>query len=247
MTISQRTTQRVWAAISIVLACLTVAACPEDHGGAGEPKVGRIWTPAAPSAAPTVVIRGTVQESSGEPIAGAQVVVTAGWVATAVSDIDGRFDLGSLDVASRQVRFDVRKSGYLPQVAGATISSAVIDIPLKMRRLNALPIAGSITADLLPTDPPDYVGEAYESDYSPNTRYYTFNTQNAEVMVDLEWDHAAAPRLKMWALNGSLVSDASGTHEVLRLPFGEIGILLVGVPYPGVRLAAPVRFTLTVR
>jgi len=221
------------------MACLTVAACHDD------PKEG---PPTGPTkSASTVVIRGAVLDWSNAPLAGAQVTGTAGTQATQMTGADGRFDLGSFDATIRQVRIDIIKAGFVPQATHIAINSSVIDTVIKLRPMEPLPLDGTITRDLLPSDPSDYVGEAYESDYSWNTRYYVFTAQSDEVVVDLDWDHAATPTLKMWAMAGALVSKAEGTHEVLSLPRGQSGILLVSKPYDGGALTRAVRFTLTVR
>jgi hypothetical protein len=240
MTGSQRTTQRVWATISVVLACLTVAACNRD------PKDDWIWTPPAGPTPSTqlATVRGTVLDLSGAPIAGAQVTGTFGIQVTRFTGADGRFDLGSLVGVAQDVRIDVNKAGFVPHTTYGRGTSAGVNVVLRLRPMDALPVDGSITADLLPTDPPDYVGEVYDSDYSSNTRYYGFVNGNDEVVVDLEWDHSVTPTLKMWVKNDTSVSLASDTHEVLRLPPHQAGILLVGSPDG---LTNVVRFTLTVK
>jgi hypothetical protein len=239
MAVSQRTTQRVWSAVSVVLACLTVTACNRN------PK-DQIWIPpTGPTpVTETVAVRGTVLDLSGAPIEGAQVTGVAGIRVIQTTDGNGRFDLGTFNTTLRVVRIDISKTGFVPLSIHFNISGTVMDIPLKLRPMAPLPVDGSITVELLPTDPPAYVGEDYDSDYSSNTRYYGFATGNDEVVVDLDWDHSVTPTLKMWALYGTLVSQTSGTHEVLRLPPHQAGVLLVGSP-GGVTSA--VRFTLTAR
>jgi hypothetical protein len=239
MAVSQRTTQRAWSAVSVALACVIVTACNRN------PK-DQVWTsPTGPTPeTQPVAVRGTVLALSGEPIAGALVRSVTGTGVNQTTDANGRFDLGTFNATIRVLQVDVSKTGFAPLTVYININTTVIDIPLKLRPMAPLPVDGSITVELLPTDPPAYVGEDYDSDYSSNTRYYGFVTGHDEIVVDLEWDHSVTTTLKMWALYGSLVSQASGTHEVLRLPPHRAGILLVGSPNG---LTAPVRFKLTAR
>jgi hypothetical protein len=234
---SQRTTRRVWAAISMVLTCLTVAAC--DHSQEHD----RLSTVTGPSK--IVTIRGAVHDVSGTPLAGADLVGTAGKQSTAVTDRDGRFDLGSFDATYGSVRVDITKSGFLSRTVFVPTSSGEIDQLFELWPTAPLPLDSSITLDLLPSDPAQWLGVTYASEFSWNTRYYAFPALNTEVVVDLDWDHAAAPQLKLWIVD-DVLSQASGTHEVLTLTRGRSGFLMVANT-GGAALTRPVTFTLTVR
>jgi hypothetical protein len=199
-----------------------------------------------------VSISGTVADLAGNPVAGATVTGTVGGSrSVAVSDADGRFSLGTFVASDAQtMTVVIDASGHVGYTLQRPVSSVGSEWTVNVRlpeRLT-LPIDGSVDSSLLATDPAAYVGDPYESDYSWNTKYFAYTTPaDADVVVELEWEGARNAALVLWAQGGELRSQLSGTRQVLRLPHGSEGLLLVGQPSAAGALLQSVTFRLTTR
>ncbi len=237
---TDRRLSTLWAIVRLVLACLVVHACSADE----EP-----LTPAGPAAPPDpaaagVVIRGTVMDVADAPISGA-IVSGSGVIAT--TDAAGAFTASYTGASSHEFLLYAHKIGYISRgrmVFPHSGESVIIKLPAVF----GLPMDGSTASELLPADLPGYVGEPYESDYSWNIKYFSFNTPAThDVIVEMSWQQAGTEALAMWALDGRVSSLLSGSAAVLRLPRGRSGFLLVGRTYSAGQLTRPVAFALHTR
>ena len=198
-------------------------------------------------------LTGTILDANGAPLAG--VLTTASLVAVSVTpiriattDSSGRFSLGTIDLLSvNKVMFSATKPGYAAYAEMLSPSSSVqVDLRLTLTALISLPRAGDLSASLLPSDPPAYVGEPYESDYAWNARSFYFDApSDSDLDVVLAWSRVGNAAIRMWAGDGDITSHAEGINQTIRLPRGTRGMLIVGQPYLAGRLTQPVPFTLT--
>jgi hypothetical protein len=164
------------------------------------------------------------------------------------TDVAGNFTLESAS-PSGGIWISATKDGYVARQVVCCADNTQL-VTIKLPPLLRLPIEGSTSSELRATDPPDYVGEAYESDYSYNTRYFAFTTPaTAEVIVEAGWEQSEDSTLEMWAFGGTLVSERTGAGALIHLPGGSSGVLLVGRPYSAGRLrqSQSVAFTLRTR
>jgi hypothetical protein len=237
------------AAIALLAVATAGSACERTTRSASTPTGP---TSITTSTSRAVAIDGTVTDLDGAAVGGASVTGTVGTArANTTTDESGRFSLGTFEASSsQQMTVVIASSGYVTANLGRPASSvdARWTLNVKLPRLFTLPIDDSLTAVLLTTDPGDYVGDPYDSDYSSNTKYIAFTTPAAsDVVVELGWEPIGNASLMMWALGGAIVSQPSDGRQVLRLPHGTSGMLLVGQPYAAGRLLQSVAFTLATR
>jgi hypothetical protein len=243
--------QCLWFAIVVAITGLILPGCSKDRESFSptgpEPAAPRAPSPGLPAV--EIVLSGSVTDLQDVPISGA--IVTA-WglsrLTTTVTDAAGHFTVQADHVdATALVLVSAQKAGYITQ--GRMLSS-VDRLPIRLPALLQLPIDGAMTSAVVAVDPAGYVGEAYESDYTYNTKYFLFATPgNADVIVEISWERAENSALMMWVHNGTNVSERTGTGAVIRLPHGTSGMLLVGRPLAAGKLLAgqSVAFTLTTR
>ena len=241
----------LWSAIVVAIAGLILSGCSKDHelrSPAGPEPPG----PSAPSPGQPVVdivLSGSVTDLQDVPIGDA--IVTA-WglsrLRTTVTDAAGNFTVHADHIdATALVLVSAEKAGYITQ--GRMISS-VDRVPIKLPALLPLPIDGSTTSAVSAVDPPDYVGEPYESDYSYNTRYFSFTTPGtADLIVEISWERTENSALMIWVQGGMNVSERTSTGAVIRIARGISGMMLVGRPFGAGKLlpGQSVPFTLTTR
>ena len=238
----------LWFAVALAVAVLVLPGCSDQ----------KLLTPTGPAApgAPSpgmplveIVLRGSVTDVEDVPVSGA-VVTASGFSrrSTTVTDAAGQFTLQSDHIdASGWVLVSAQKAGYVTQTRAM---SGVDRFPIKLPLILQLPVDGSMAAAILAADPPTYVGEAYESDYSSNTKYFSFTIPvTADLIVEIAWEGVENSSLMMWAFEGTKVSERTGTGAAIRLPRGTTSVLLVGRPYAAGKLlpSQSVPFTLTTR
>ena len=230
----------MWPVLGSMVMSVLLHACATDE---------RSLTPAGPAtpftpAAAGVVVRGTVTDERDAPIAGAFV---SGPTVSAMTDAMGAFTAAYTGGGTREFLLYAHKVGYISR--GRAVSPHGDEsVTIKLATVFALPIDGATAADLLPADLPGYVGEPYDSDYTWNTKYFSFTTPGThDVIVEMPWEQTGNASLAMWALDGRASSLPSGNPAVLRLPRGSSGLLLVGQPYSAGQLTRPVAFELHTR
>ena len=235
------------AAVSLVIGLTVLAvagvilpAC-SDGGRTLSPS-----TPTSVAATPvspvTTVLSGTITDRLSNPIGGAVVTALAAGSPVAITDEVGHFALSVENFFP--LPLTVSKEGYATRTQTVYTAQA---ITIRLTPSFLLQIDRLTTSELLPTDPPDYVGEPYESDYSWNTKLFSLPSPLVEaVIVEISWDGGEAGAVAMWAGNGTLTSATSATGVVLILPRGTTGALLVGRPYAAGKLTRPLAFTLDV-
>jgi len=234
------------SAVAFAAAFLVLPSCSQDH---------QSLTPAGPSApnptspVTTIVLSGSVTDTLDVPIGGAIVTALEGSRPTTMTDAAGRFRFESVEAGvASWVHVSAQKAGFVSLTY--TVPTKGELAPLKLPPLFQLPIDDSTASEILATDLPAYVGEAYESDYSYHTKYFSFAIpSSADVIVEISWERVENSSLTMWALGGTVVSERISTGAMLRLPRGATGMLLVGRPYVAGPLtkSQSVAFTLTTR
>jgi hypothetical protein len=235
----------VWSAVALALAVLVLPGCSADHGSL-TPTGPAVPSPVNPVA--RVVLSGSVTDLLNAPIAGAVVTAFASSRPTTVTDAAGQFRFESVEVGLASFQVSVQKAGYVTRTWAVRTDGE--PSPLKLPPLFQLPIDASTTSEIVATDLPDYVGEAYESDYSYNTKYFSFSIPStADVIVEISWERVENSSLMMWAFDGTVVSGRTSTGAVIRLPRGSTGMLLIGRPHSAGQLSQSqsVTFTLTTR
>ena len=223
--------------LALILTVLSAAACTKT-------------LPMAPSNPIPIVISGTVRDTLEMPLAG--VVIRAQGVTVTVeglSDSSGRFALPGIAAESlTHIRLSAELAGYARIVRLLDVPALNHFLNLKLPVLGSLPIDSTASGQLLPSDLADYIGEPYDSDYSWNTKYFSFSTpSDADVSVELTWERTGNASLKMWQQNTLVVSESSGDRQVIRLPRNTNGVLLVGQPFEAYQLTSAANFTLEAR
>jgi len=224
------------SAMALVLAAFSAASCTKEIS-------------TSPSNPLPIVISGTVRNTLEAPLGGVTVTATsAGTSVQGFTDVDGRFTLPGLRAGSQEyITVTAQLGGYvkLSRVVEPPLVHQTVN--LKLATLSALPIDSSASAQLLPSDVADYVAEPYESDYSWNTKYFSFSTGAEDLVVELTWEHSGNASLQMWWQNTSFASQAAGDKQVIVLPKNRSGVLLIGQPFQAQQLTSATNFTLETR
>jgi len=204
--------------------------------------------PAAPSVTISVVLSGTVTTGAGVPVAGATVVAVATPPVQTTTDAAGHFELPPLEMfPGASVALAVQKAGYGTVTAQANPRTSRVNFEIRLAEVHPLTIDGTVFGQLLPADPGLYVGDPYESDYARSAARFEYVAPvTQDVSVDLSWPHTGNATLRMWLLKKEVTSQASGDHEVIVLPRGTEGTLIVGQDNLAGPLTQPVEFTLVV-
>jgi hypothetical protein len=206
-------------------------------------------SPSQPSPATTisVSVTGTVTDTNGIPLPDVMVrSADSRGDKQALTDSAGRYGLGLEFLPGAQFTLVAEKSGFRTATIQIRAEQSSIVRNLRLTEVLVLPMDASITAQLTPLDPPQYVGEAYESAYTWNTKLYSFVTPAAaDLSVELSWERTGNAALKMWALGGALESEPKGDRLVIVLPKGTEDTLFVGQPNEALRQA--VTYTLVTR
>ena len=229
-----------------ILRTLAVAAIAIPMSGCG-------GFPSDPPTVPTqtaqyIKVRpvGIVVDRDGVPVSGATVHCFGAQSATTGSD--GRFSLpvvqtvdGATITVSASCELCVSSSAASAPV---TPMQTEVQFEVKVTRMYQLPIDGSETATLRLNDPPAQAGDWYPVS-SWQTRYYKFSTPiDADVSVELSWEHSGNAALMLWAFNGDHTSEPTGDRQVIKLRRNSSGTLYVVQPLEAGVLTEPVRFTL---
>jgi hypothetical protein len=221
----------------VVLSVLVTACDPKSEPPTG-PSEERLF----------VTVTGTVTDPEDAPVAGVNVVVISPVVVAGTTDAAGQFTFEHVAYYQSQgLTISFAKSGYLTFGTKRSPAGPELSIQVRLGQIFTLPIDGAATSTLGPADPGGWIGDPYDSDYSSNTKYYRVATGGDDITVELDWDHTQDPDLRMWALDGTIVSHASADRQVLQLPRNSEGMLLVGRPYTAGPLTQRVSFTIETR
>jgi hypothetical protein len=238
---------RTWWLASIALAAVALSACSKPPDG-----TSRLTTMATQTL--SITVSGTVADTAGDAIADAAVFGSSAATGTLQSvtvrtDASGRFNLGAFDVTPTDGLYVVTsKPGYGTDSRRLLPTAASVDLNMMLVVHRPLSVDQTVQGRMNPASPGGNVGDPYESDYTWNMHAYDYSVPStADCIVELEWDRVGNATLMMWAQSGAIVSLASGTKQVLRLPRGTSGTLIVGQAYASGRLQQPVNYTLTTR
>lgn len=212
-------------------------------------------SPTATTTAPVLIkvsLVGRVTRADGTPMAGvftsASVVSSnVKQVMSGLTDADGRFSLGNIDLLSiNQLMFSATAPGYAPfaQMLSPT-SSTALDIQVKLTAYARVPLQGSLESLLQPTDPATYVGEPYDSAFLWQSQFFYFEAPaDSDLDVALTWSPAGNAKLVMSASDAGGSWSQDGLQRIV-IPKGSTGRLFVGQSYDGGKLTQPVNFRLT--
>ena len=221
----------------LVLAAVAVAAnCRQDPGGPSGPRLE---------------ITGIVTESDGRPIAGASVSAVCGSRGgVQTTDADGRFAITlSLVTTCGTVEFHATALLHVFKVQRMAAVGPTMAVTITLERNPDVGNSGgdTIRSTLATTDPPRYVGEAYESDYLFNATGFNYDTSAGAVVVEMTYASTGNAKLTMYAAAGTRTSASTALRQSIVLPAGVKDTLLVGQAFDGGRLAQDVAFALTSR
>jgi len=195
--------------------------------------------PSTPITAKTFA--GTVTDLADVPISGA-VVSTFNRYPRVITDEMGHFAL-SADSSIVSFPISASKDGYVTRTETLYVDASQ-PITIRLPQSLWLQLDELTTSELLPTDPPAYVGEPYDSDYFWNTKFFSLVGPLAnDVIVEISWDMTEGD-LAMTAREGVISSTRSGAGAIVRLPRGTTGALIVGRPFVAGKLSRPVAFTI---
>ena len=221
----------------LVLATAAVAAnCGQDSDGPSGPKLA---------------ITGIVTESDGRPIAGASVSAVCGSRgALQTTDADGRFALTLSNVTPcGTVEFHATASLHVFKVQRIVVDGSTMAVAITLERNPDVGASGgdTIRSTLATTDPPRYVGEAYDSDYLFNATGFNYDTSAGAIVIEMTYAPTGNAKLTMYATAGTRTSASTAPRQSIVLPAGVKDTLLVGQALDGGRLAQDVAFVLTSR
>jgi len=214
-------------ACGLAIVCLAGCGHSESTGIPSAP-TPTLPTPTPPTATPPAVQRlvsGTVGEIDGSPLAGAQVSTLSGET-TATTDGNGSF---SLAINSSVVLLHFAHEGYEARDWGMSRGDGPVTMNVTMQRVLRLSDETPVADALSPNDLPDYVGEAYDSDYCSPCKVIRLRAQTREVSVVLRW--TGDQSLQLWESDRRAVQSGPSEQTVVVTPTGTERRLHVGLPW----------------